>query len=128
MRVSIRNDDGGDDRPIPGSFAGHGIRDGRVLLAGAVRTLGTPPEETAVVDDLLLATVAAAFRESFAAAAGERPPADVEAAIDDAVAWTRAESDGDRLHLRDRLLPEFYRRLDRFHDAYHGDDRPVVGV
>ena len=125
--MSIRND-GAGDRPTNGSFADHGIPDGRVLLTGAARAIGAPPEETAVVDDLLLATAAAAFRESFAAAAGERPPDDVEAAIDDAVAWTRAEAAGERVHLRDRLLPAFYRRLDRFHDAYHDGDGPVVTV
>ena len=123
--MSIRDDDG-DDRPTTGSFADYGISDGRVLLAGAVRALGTPPEETAVVDALLLATVAAAFREAFAATTHERPPDDVEAAIDDAVAWTRAEAADERVHLRDRLLPAFYRRLDRFHDAYHDGDGPVV--
>ncbi|WP_435065202.1 hypothetical protein [Halobaculum sp. EA56] len=124
--MSIRSDDGGDDRPDAGSFAGHGIPDGRVLLAGAARSIATPRGETVRVDDLALATVTAAFRESYAAAAGEEPPADVEAALADAVAWTRREDGGEELDVREELLPRFYRRLDAFHDAYHGAERPVV--
>ncbi|WP_435066331.1 hypothetical protein [Halobaculum sp. EA56] len=108
------------------SFAAHGVDDGAALVRAAARALDVPGTTEVTVEEGVLGVVAAAYREAFRVEAGRVPPAEVEAALADAVAWTRRE-DGDRtLRVRDQLLPRFYRRFAGFHCAYHGGERPVV--
>ncbi|ESP89679.1 hypothetical protein [Candidatus Halobonum tyrrellensis] len=106
-------------------FVDFGVDDDEALIDGANRRLGVPPETAVRVTPTLLRAVADAFHDAFReeTPAGEVPPA-VDAALDDAVAWSGREFDrvgGATVHVRNVLLPLFYDEFAGFTRAYTGE-------
>lgn len=124
------DDSGGDTAHRPtdctttSSFTDHGLDRGSVLiqrtyykLAGAGITEFQSTEE--FFDQL-----EAAFTWAYIVSTDEPGvPSHVEAAIDDAVAWTREQfADAEEVDLRTELLPRFYSELAAFHCSYRSGD------
>ncbi len=116
---------GGEARGDPRTFADHGVPDARLLYRAVERGLDTPVGTTVRVGVLPLGVVAAAYREAFRSV-DDRVPADVEAALSDAVACTAEQFGGRHARVREELLPAFYAHFVGFHAAYHGSVDPVV--
>lgn len=115
----------------PQTFADHGVADARVLYRAVEGHLGVPVGTTVTVDAMPLGVVAAAFRDAFRTVAGYSEstgavPADVAAALSDAVAVTDERFRGHSVDVRADLLPAFFAAFIAFHDAYHGSAHPVV--
>jgi hypothetical protein len=101
------------------AFDVYGVTDGSVLVRTTHRLVHENDRGT--VTDATLDLVAAAFRAAFMEHADVGAlPADVAAAVEDALYFTReryADSDAD---LRTEVLPSFYREVAGFHCAYRG--------
>lgn len=111
------------------SFTEHGVDRGSALIQRTYYRLAAAGLTEFESTDRFFDQLEAAFTWAYIASTGEPGvPPHVEAAVEDALAWTRTRFDGDEdVDVRTELLPRFYSELAAFHCAYRGEDGTFEG-
>lgn len=102
------------------SFAEHGVPRGSLLIQRTYYRLAAAGVTEFTHSEQFFDQLEAAFRWAYISSTDEPGvPPHVEAALADALAWTRtAFADVESVDLRTELLPRFYSELAGFHCAY----------
>ncbi|EMA07709.1 hypothetical protein SAMN05443574_10692 [Haloarcula vallismortis] len=121
MSSDTTNDDDTDEEcTTTESFADHGLDDGSVLISRTYNRIAADGEPTFEPTAAFFDTLEAAFIWAYIGTIDEPGvPPHVEAAIEDARAFTRREFANDPdADLRTDVIPTFYQQVAGFHCAY----------
>lgn len=119
--------DASSDCTTTTSFAEHGIPRGSLLIQRTYYRLAAAGVTEFAHTEQFFDRLEAAFRWAYISSTDEPGvPPHVEAALSDALAWTREAFDGvESVDLRTELLPRFYSELAGFHCAYRPAELPA---
>lgn len=114
------------DCTTTGSFGDHDIEDGSELVHGTYYRLVEGGRAEFDPTDAFYEALESAFLWTYLGTVdGTAVPAHVEAAVDDALAFTAEEfAARPEADLRTEIVPTFYQYAAGFHCAYRGDDQP----
>ena len=121
MPINTTHDDNADEEcTTTESFADHGLDDGSVLISRTYNRIAVDGQPTFEPTAAFFDTLESAFIWAYIGTIDEPGvPPHVEAAIEDARAFTRREfADDPDAALRTDVIPTFYQQVAGFHCAY----------